>query len=95
MLRPDEVLDRAGVHIPAEGPYETVAGFVMSQLGRLPAVGDRIAVEGGSLRVERLDGRRIDRLRFTPDPEAVPEGIPDPLADVAHGHRGRKEADDE
>ncbi|PPF22376.1 hemolysin family protein [Rathayibacter sp. AY1A7] len=95
MLRPDEVLDRAGVHIPEEGPYETVAGFVMSELGRLPAVGDRVDVEGGSLRVERLDGRRIDRLRFTPDPDADPDGIPDPLADVARGHRGRKESDDE
>lgn len=95
MLRPDEVLDRAGVHIPEDGPYETVAGFVMRELGRLPTIGDEVVVEGGSLRVERLDGRRIDRLRFTPDPEVAPEGISDPLADVARGHRGRKESDDE
>lgn len=95
MLRPDEVLDRAGVHIPEDGPYETVAGFVMRELGRLPTIGDEVEVEGGSLRVERLDGRRIDRLRFTPDPEVAPEGIPAPLANVARGHRGRKESDDE
>lgn len=95
MLRPDEVLDRAGVHIPEDGPYETVAGFVMRELGRLPTIGDEVEVEGGSLRVERLDGRRIDRLRFTPDPEVAPEGIRDPLADVARGRRGRKESDDE
>lgn len=95
ILRPDEVLDRAGVHIPEDGPYETVAGFVMRELGRLPTIGDEVEVEGGSLRVERLDGRRIDRLRFTPNPEAVPEGIPDPLADVAHSRRGHKESDDE
>lgn len=95
ILRPDEVLDRAGVHIPEDGPYETVAGFVMRELGRLPTIGDEVEVEGGSLRVERLDGRRIDRLRFTPNPEAVPEGIPDPLADVTHGRRGHKESDDE
>ncbi|QHF23814.1 DUF21 domain-containing protein [Rathayibacter sp. VKM Ac-2804] len=95
MLRPDEVRDRAGVVIPEEGPYETVAGFVMSELGRLPAVGDEVPVEGGSLRVERLDGRRIDRLRFTPDPDAAGEGIPDPLADVGRPHRGRQEADHE
>jgi CBS domain containing-hemolysin-like protein len=37
-------------------------------LGRLPVVGDIVRIETGQLRVERLDGRRIDRLRYTPDP---------------------------
>jgi CBS domain containing-hemolysin-like protein len=73
MLRPDELLERAGVRVPEDGPYETVAGFVMNELGRLPVVGDEVAVEGGTLRVERLDGRRIDRLRFTPAPVAAGE----------------------
>jgi CBS domain containing-hemolysin-like protein len=41
----------------------------MSVLGRLPVVGDTVPVTGGDLKVERLDGRRIDRLRFTPGPE--------------------------
>ena len=45
--------------------------------------------------LSRLLLRRIDRLRFTPDPDADPDGIPDPLADVARGHRGRKESEDE
>ena len=70
-LRPDEVLDRTGLHIPEDGPYDTAAGFVMSELGRIATVGDEIDVPGGRLRVERLDGRRIDRLRFTPHPEEV------------------------
>ncbi len=69
MLRPDELLERAGVAVPENGPFETVAGFIMSELGRLPAVGDTVPVPGGELRVERLDGRRIDRVRFTPAPE--------------------------
>ncbi|RNE56819.1 hemolysin family protein [Cryobacterium tepidiphilum] len=78
MLRPDELLERAGVVVPEEGPYETVAGYVMSELGRLPVVGDTVAVAGGELRVERLDGRRIDRLRFTPasDVTAASPGTP-------------------
>jgi CBS domain containing-hemolysin-like protein len=67
MLRPDEVKDRIGVDIPEDGPYETVAGYVMTELGRLAAVGDEVAVPGGTLRVERLDGRRIDRLRYMPE----------------------------
>ncbi|WP_104083040.1 hemolysin family protein [Cryobacterium sp. Y11] len=66
MLRPDELLERTSVVVPEQGPYETVAGFVMSELGRLPVVGDRVPVSGGFLTVERLEGRRIDRLRFTP-----------------------------
>ncbi|MBG6212752.1 CBS domain containing-hemolysin-like protein [Cryobacterium sp. CAN_C3] len=71
MLRPDELLDRTSVVVPEQGPYETVAGFVMSELGRLPLIGDRVPVSGGFLTVERLEGRRIDRLRFTPG--AAPE----------------------
>ncbi|QCR18952.1 hemolysin family protein [Agrococcus sp. SGAir0287] len=64
LLRPDELRERAGVEIPEEGPYETVAGYVVAELGRLPVVGDEVAVDGGVLRVERLDGRRIDRIRW-------------------------------
>jgi CBS domain containing-hemolysin-like protein len=65
LLRPDELLDRAGVAVPEDERYETVAGFVMATLGRLPVVGDTVAVEGGLLRVTELDGRRVDRLAFT------------------------------
>ena len=70
MLRPDELLDRAGVVIADDGPYETVAGFMMRELGRLPVVGDVVSVESGQFRVERLDGRRIERVRFTPTAKA-------------------------
>ncbi|MFT2751738.1 hemolysin family protein [Clavibacter sp. Sh2088] len=75
MLRPDELLERTGLRIPDEGPYETAAGFVMSELGRLPVVGDELELETGTLRVERLDGRRIDRIRFTPSPEPVATAV--------------------
>lgn len=68
LFRPDELFDQAGVLVPEDGPYETVAGFILSQLGRLPVVGDTVALSAGELRVERLDGRRIDRVRFTPTP---------------------------
>ena len=75
LLRPDELLDRAGVAVPDGDAYETVAGYVMAELGRLPVVGDEIEAQGGSIRVERLDGRRIDRLRFTPTaPEMTLDG---------------------
>jgi CBS domain containing-hemolysin-like protein len=66
ILRPDELLERTDVNVPEDGPYETVAGWLMSELGRLPVVGDTVTVNGGVFRIERLDGRRIDRVRFTP-----------------------------
>ncbi len=66
ILRPDELLERTGVSVPEEGPYETVAGWLMSELGKLPSVGDTVDIAGGTFRIERLDGRRIDRVRYTP-----------------------------
>ena len=65
-LRPDELSERAEVTVPEDGPYETVAGFLMSELGRLAKVGDTVEITAGTFRVERMDGRRIDRVRFTP-----------------------------
>lgn len=67
-LRPDELIERAGVKVPEDGPYETVGGFLMSELGRIPVVGDTVEIDAGTFRVERMDGRRIDRVRFTPRP---------------------------
>ncbi|CAN5415815.1 hemolysin family protein [soil metagenome] len=72
-LRPDELAERADVTVPEDGPYETVAGFLMSELGRLAKVGDVVEIEAGTFRVERMDGRRIDRVRFTPRHEEVTE----------------------
>jgi CBS domain containing-hemolysin-like protein len=66
ILRPDELLERTDVNVPEDGPYETVAGWLMSELGKLPVVGDTVTVNGGVFRVERMDGRRIDRVRYTP-----------------------------
>jgi CBS domain containing-hemolysin-like protein len=72
ILRPDELLERTGVVVPEEGPYETVAGWLMSELGRLPSIGDTVEIESGTFRIERLDGRRIDRVRYTPG--SAPQG---------------------
>jgi len=66
ILRPDELRERSGVAVPEEGPYETVAGWLMSEIGRLPVVGDTVVTDDGVFRIERLDGRRIDRVRYTP-----------------------------
>ena len=65
MIRPDELREMA-IKVPDDGAYETVAGFIMSSLGRIPSVGDEIEIEDGVLRVERMDARRVDRVRFSP-----------------------------
>ena len=68
-LRPDEALDRAGVRVPEGEVYDTVGGFIMAALERIPAVGDTVAIDDGVLAVQRMDGRRVDRVQFTPRPE--------------------------
>lgn len=73
LLRPDEVRERLGADIPDGPAYETLGGFVMARLGRLARPGDEVVVGGGVLRVERMEGRRIDRLRFVPKRDATTE----------------------
>ncbi|WLQ07561.1 hemolysin family protein [Arthrobacter oryzae] len=66
-LRPDELLDRTGIEVPDGEEYDTIAGFVTDQLDRIPELGDEVTVNGGALRVERVVGTHVERLRFTPD----------------------------
>jgi len=65
LTRPAELED-FDLKIAEDDDYDTVSGFVMSELGRIPEVGDQIMVSGGVISVTRMDGRRVDRLRFTP-----------------------------
>jgi CBS domain containing-hemolysin-like protein len=65
--RPDELLERTGMRVPDAPDYETVGGFVTDKLDRLPEVGDEITIAQGRLRVERMDGTRVGRLRYSPE----------------------------
>jgi CBS domain containing-hemolysin-like protein len=65
-LRPDELSEQAGIVVPEEGPWETVGGYLLSEWGTIPEVGQTLETESGVFVVERMDGRRIDRVRFTP-----------------------------
>lgn len=77
-LRPDELRDRTGIRVPEGDVYDTIGGFLMSTLERIPAVGDTVELEDGMLQVQRMDGRRVDRVRFTPHP--LPGGAEDAAA---------------
>jgi putative hemolysin len=74
LLNLDDFTEATGLQLP-DGPYETAAGYVLAELGRLPEVGDTIEVEGRTIAVQELDGRRIARLLVGPAPDpATGEG---------------------
>jgi putative hemolysin len=58
----DEMADRLSVALPRERGYHTAAGFVLSQLGHLPQIGESFASQGWRFEVVDLDGRRIDKI---------------------------------
>jgi CBS domain containing-hemolysin-like protein len=64
LWRPDEVRSRVGVEVPDGPAYETLGGWVMASLGRVPVVGDEVEVDGWTVRVMDMDGHRVDRLRL-------------------------------
>ncbi|MER5391942.1 hemolysin family protein, partial [Saccharopolyspora sp. NPDC002686] len=74
LLRPDELADATGMAMPDSDDYETVAGYVLSELGRIPAVGDEITADGWELTVSKMDRNRIAELRLTGRPATVDGG---------------------
>jgi putative hemolysin len=79
LLNLDDFYDETGIKLP-DGPYETVAGFIVSELGHVPTAGEVVQHDGYQLKVTELDGRRASRVRVTPPvggPEPAPDGGPD------------------
>ena len=64
MLREDEVAEATGFALP-EGPYETLAGYLMAQLGHIPAPGEMLVIPGWTFEVLDVERRRIVRVRVT------------------------------
>jgi putative hemolysin len=66
----DEFKDRLGLVRPrGSRSYETVAGFALDRLGRLPTVGESFIDQGGLFEIVDMDGRRIDKICYRPLPE--------------------------
>ncbi|HEX7106050.1 MAG TPA: hemolysin family protein [Acidothermaceae bacterium] len=78
LLNTDDFAEESGVRLP-DGPYETVAGYVMAELGHVPQLGECVDLEGYRITVAELDGRRVARVRVsrTPAPSALGGGPPD------------------
>ena len=63
MLAIDEVKLTLGLDaLPDEETYHTLAGFILAQLGRVPAEGETVAYGGWRLEVVDMDGKRIDKV---------------------------------
>jgi putative hemolysin len=59
----DEVNLRLGL-VLASHDYTTLGGYLFGALGRLPKVGDRVAVKGGTFEITTMEGRRVGEARF-------------------------------
>lgn len=65
LLREDELMEQTGFALP-EGPYETLAGFLLSRLGHIPVVGESYASGGWQFTVMAVDRHRIEQVRVIP-----------------------------
>ena len=61
-MQVDEFSHELGIHVPRDGDYQTVAGFVLAEMNRLPNVGESFEKGHWRFEVVDLDGRRIDKL---------------------------------
>jgi putative hemolysin len=78
MMPVDEVEDLIGtvrLHLPDEDPgtFQTLGGFVMASLKRIPSAGDLFELDGYRFEVMDMDGRRVDKVLVSPV-EAAAEG---------------------
>jgi putative hemolysin len=61
LLNLDDFAEQTLIELP-EGPYETVAGLIAAELGRIPMINDEVNVPGCRLTVVEMDGRRVSRI---------------------------------
>jgi CBS domain containing-hemolysin-like protein len=68
LLREDELVEQTGFSLP-EGPYETLAGFLLARLGHIPVVGESLEENGWEFTVMEVDRHRIEQVRVVAPPE--------------------------
>jgi CBS domain containing-hemolysin-like protein len=72
MLTVRDANRQLNLHLPEDGGYTTLAGFLLARAGRLLQEGERVEHEGLRFTIERVDKRRIRRVRFMPAAEDKP-----------------------
>lgn len=67
--RADELAEQTGFRLP-DGPYETLAGFLLARLGHIPVAGETVTEQGYEFTVVEVDRHRIEQVRVLrpPDP---------------------------
>jgi CBS domain containing-hemolysin-like protein len=70
VLRADELEELTGFRLP-EGPYETLAGFLLARLGRIPAGGESVEEHGWEFTVTEVVRRRIEQVLVVAPPPVV------------------------
>ena len=80
LMNLSDFAEQTGIDLP-DGPYETVAGFLLAALGHLPVAGESAEVAGSRLTVTELDGRRIARVQVSEllpvAPQLAAPAVPD------------------
>jgi CBS domain containing-hemolysin-like protein len=71
----DEVNEHFNLQL-ADTDYDTIAGFILGQLGRMARVGDTVQADGAVLKITAMDGLRIARISLSPL-DAPAEELPD------------------
>jgi CBS domain containing-hemolysin-like protein len=70
VLREDELAEQTGFRLP-DGPYETLAGFLMARLGHIPVAGETVDENGWEFTVVEVDRRRIEQVRVVQPPSSA------------------------
>jgi putative hemolysin len=74
----DELEELFGVKVE-EGDFDSVGGFILSHLGKMPTTGEEVRVDGLVVRILAVSGRRIKRVR-------VIKEAPPPTTNGGNGH---------
>jgi putative hemolysin len=71
----EDFADATEVVLPP-GEYDTVAGFVIAELGHIPDTGERVEIDAGTLEVTATTGNRVTELALHRSDAAPPGGSP-------------------
>lgn len=64
-IHPDELEDMTGLRVP-DGDYETLAGFILDHLQRIPSADEVFRFQGWEFQIESVDRHRVDAVRLRP-----------------------------
>ncbi|MGN9811938.1 hemolysin family protein [Micromonospora sp. BQ11] len=73
VLRYDELVEQTGFRLP-EGPYETLAGFLMARLGHIPVAGETVEESGFEFTVVEVERHRVEQVRVLRPEEPEVDG---------------------